>query len=138
VAELKTKQTELSVDTYIDAIADDSRRQDCRALVKLMAKATNAEPKIWGSSIVGFGSYHYKYASGHEGDACLVGFASRKNDLTLYMMSGLERHDSLMATLGKHKTGNSCLYVKRLADIDLKVLAELVKLSVQEVKRRHA
>jgi hypothetical protein len=136
MAELKTKQTELSVDAYVDAIADDVRRQDCRALIDLMRKATGAEPKMWGAGMVGFGSYHYKYATGHEGDAMLTGFASRKSDLTLYIMSGFDRYEELLARVGKHKAGKSCLYVKRLADIDLTVLAELVTLSVQDVKRR--
>ncbi len=137
MAELKTRQTDLSVETYIEAIGDEVRRQDCRRLVQLMGKAVGAEAKMWGTSIVGFGSYHYKYASGHEGDACLTGFASRKQDLTLYIMAGFDQHESLLARLGKHKAGKACLYVKRLADIDLAVLAELVGLSVQEVRRRH-
>ena len=137
MAELKTKQAELSVDAYVNAIADDVRRQDCRALIDLMSKATGAEPKMWGSSMVGFGRYHYKYESGHEGDAMLTGFASRKTDLTLYIMSGFDRHEELLARLGKYKAGKSCLYVKRLADLDLEVLEELVALSVQEVKRRY-
>jgi len=136
MAELKTKQTELSVDAYVDAIADGVRRQDCRTLIDLMRKATGFEPKMWGSSMVGFGSYHYKYESGHEGDAMLTGFASRKSDLTLYIMSGFDRYEELMARVGKHKAGKACLYVKRLADIDLTALAELVTLSVHEVKRR--
>lgn len=138
MAELKTIQTEQSVDAYIASIVDDIRRQDCRTLVELMSKATAAEPKMWGSSIVGFGRYHYKYASGHEGDAMLTGFASRKRDLTLYIMAGFERYDSLVARIGKHKLGKACLYVNRLADIDLTVLAELVTLSVQQVRRNHS
>jgi hypothetical protein len=137
MAELKTKQTEQSVDAHIDAIADEARRQDCRTLAALMSRVTGEEPRMWGSSLVGFGSYHYKYASGHEGDAMLTGFASRKADLTLYIMPGFEGHESLLARLGKHKAGKSCVYVKRLADIDLDVLAELVKRSVEEVRRRH-
>jgi Domain of unknown function (DU1801) len=136
MAELKTKQTELSVDAYVDAIADDVRRQDCRTLIDLMRKATGAEPKMWGAGIVGFGSYHYKYESGHEGDAPLTGFASRKKDLTLYIMPGFDRYEELMARIGKHKAGKGCLYLKRLADADPAVLAELVALSVHDVKRR--
>jgi len=136
MAELKTKQTELSVDAYVDAIADDVRRQDCRTLIDLMRKATGAEPRMWGTGIVGFGSYHYKYESGHEGDAPLTGFASRKKDLTLYIMPGFDRYEELMARIGKHKAGKGCLYLKRLADVDLAVLAEMVALSVHDVKRR--
>ena len=138
MAELKTKQTEQSVDAYIDAIADDVRRQDCRTLVELMSKATSAEPRMWGTSMVGFGSYHYKYDSGHQGDAMLTGFASRKPNLTLYVMPGSEGHESLLAKLGKHKAGKGCLYVKRLADIDLAVLAELVTLSVEKLRQRYS
>ena len=140
MAELKTKQTEQSVDAYIDAIADDVRRQDCRALIELMSKATAAAPRMWGTSMVGFGSYHYKYDSGHEGDAMLTGFASRKPDLTLYVMPGFEghEHEPLLARLGKHKAGKGCLYVKRLADVDLAVLTELVTLSVQKIRRRYS
>lgn len=137
MAELKTKETDLSVDAYLDAIMDETRRQDCRKLIEILSEATNTKPRMWGSSIVGFGSYHYKYASGHEGDACLTGFASRKQDLTLYIMPGFDNYGSLLARLGKHKSGKSCLYVKRLADIDLAILAELVKLSVQETRQRH-
>lgn len=137
VYELKTKQNELSVDAYIDAIADETRREDCRAVIKLMTKATKEKPKMWGPSIVGFGSYHYKYESGHEGDMCMTGFSSRKNDLTLYVMPGFDQRAELMQKLGKHKTGKSCLYIKRLADIDQKVLTELITLSVKEMKQRY-
>jgi hypothetical protein len=137
MAELKTKQTDLSVDVYIDAIADANRRQDCLALVDLMRKATQEEPKMWGTGIVGFGRYHYKYASGHEGDSCLTGFASRKQALTIYLMPGFEGYESLLADLGKYKPAKGCLYLKRLADVNLQVLRELIERSVQELKRRH-
>jgi len=135
--ELKTKQNELSVDAYIDAIADETRREDCRTVIKLMTKATKEKPKMWGPSIVGFGSYHYKYDSGHGGDMCITGFSSRKNDLTLYLIPGFEQRAELMEKLGKHKNGKSCLYIKRLADIDQKVLTELITLSVKEMKARY-
>ncbi len=135
--ELKTKQNELSVDANIDAIADETRREDCRTVIKLMTKATKEKPKMWGPSIVGFGSYHYKYDSGHEGDMCITGFSSRKNDLTLYLIPGFEQRAELMEKLGKHKNGKSCLYIKRLADIDQKVLTELITLSVKEMKARY-
>jgi len=137
MAELKTKQTDLSVDSYIEAIADEGRRSDCRSLIDLMAKATKEPPKMWGPGIVGFGTYHYKYASGHEGDMCLTGFASRKQDLTLYVMSGLADREALLAKLGKHRTGKACLYVKQLSDIDLEVLERVVELSIEDMKRRY-
>lgn len=138
MAELKTKQTELRVDAHINAIVDSVRREDCRKLIALMSKATGMEPRMWGTSLVGFGSYHYKYESGHEGDAMLTGFASRKSDLTMYIMPGFDRYESLMAKLGKHKAGKACVYVKRLEDLDLTVLAELVTLSVREIKQRYS
>ena len=137
MAELKTKSTDLSVDAYLDAIVDETRRQDCRALVKLMSAVTKHAPKMWGTSIVGFGAYHYKYASGHEGDTCSVGFSSRKGDISIYILSGFEEHDALLAKLGKHKVGKACLYVRRLSDIDLPILEQLVSRSVAEVRRRY-
>lgn len=137
MAEAKTRQNDESVEAYLDAIADETRRRGCRELVKLMSAATNCEPKMWGSSIVGFGSYHYKYASGHEGDACITGFASRKGDISIYLMCEFEGHEALLAKLGKHKMGKACLYVRRLSDIDLPVLGRLVASSVAEVKRRY-
>ena len=137
MAEAKTRQNDLSVDAYLDAVADDARRQDCRELIKLMRGVTKCEPKIWGSSIVGFGSYHYKYASGHEGDVALTGFASRKGDISIYLMCGFEGHAALLAQLGKHKMGKACLYVRRLSEIELPILEQLVVFSVAQVKRRH-
>jgi len=134
MAENKTKQTEASVDTFLQGV-DQARRKDCQTLIKLMRRVTGQKPKMWGTSIVGFGSYHYKYASGREGDYPLTGFSPRKNDLTLYLMAGFERHEKLMAKLGKHKTGKSCLYVKNLSDVDLELLEELVKASVSQVRR---
>src|SRR5262249_19109560 len=126
MAENKTKQTEASVDSYLAAIKDEARRTDCKALAKLMAKATKQPPKMWGSSIVGFGSYHYKYESGREGDICLVGFSSRKSEISVYGLNAAPSHAKLMAKLGKHKAGKGCLYIKKLSDIDLKVLEKLV------------
>jgi hypothetical protein len=137
VYEAKTKPTAASVDAYIDAIENEQRRADCRSLITLMKAATGCEPILWGPSIVGFGSYHYKYASGHEGDACLAGFSSRKGDLSIYILAGSEEAERLLAKLGKHKMGKACLYVKRLADIDTEVLGRLVKGSVAEVRRRY-
>jgi hypothetical protein len=134
MAENKTKATEASVAAHLAAIADDSRRQDCELLAQVMARATNEPPKMWGASIVGFGSYHYRYESGHEGDACLVGFAARKGDISLYLMGGFPGRESLLARLGRHKLGKACLYLRRLSDVDLAVLEELVARSAASVK----
>jgi hypothetical protein len=136
MAELKTKQTEASVSAFLDAVENDQRRADCRVVLDLMRAVTGEEPKLWGPSIVGFGSYHYKYASGREGDWFVTGFSPRKQDLTLYIMAGFDRYDELMAKLGKYKTGKSCLYLKRLSDVDLGVLRELVTASVEAMRSR--
>lgn len=137
--EAKTKPTEASVSSYLAAIEDEERRRDCEALVSLMERVTGCAPKMWGTSIVGFDSYHYKYASGHEGDACVVGFSSRKGDISVYLLPGYEDAETkrLLAELGKHKTGKACLYIKRLADVQLIVLEELVKRSGAETRRRY-
>ena len=137
MAQNKTQATEASVGGYLDAIDDPSRRKDCDALVKLMSRVTKQAPKMWGPSIVGFGSYHYQYESGREGDSCLTGFSSRKPDLSVYLVAGFPGQDELLARLGKHKMGKACLYVRKLSDVDVKVLQELVAGSVAEVKRRH-
>lgn len=138
MAEPKTKPTGVSVVAFLKTVPDDERRKDCQALVKLMKQASGAPAKMWGPSIVGFGTYHYVYASGREGDWPLVGFSPRKQDLTLYIMAGVERFPDLMKKLGKHKTGVSCLYLKRLSDVDLKVLEKLVKESVRQTKRAYS
>ena len=130
-AELKTKQTDSSVHDFLAAVPDQKRRKDALAVLELMQEVTGLEPKIWGASIVGFGSYHYKYASGHEGDSPLIGFSPRKGDLTVYINSGFERHAALMERLGKYKTGKVCLYVKKLEDVDLPTLRELVRESFE-------
>ena len=137
MAENKTKQTEASVETYLAAITDETRQADCRTLTKMMSKATKAPAKMWGTGIVGFGSYHYKYESGHEGDSCLVGFASRKGDISLYLVAGFPGSDALFARLGKHKRGKACTYVKRLSDIDLDVLEQLLAGAFAERRRNH-
>ena len=133
MAELKTKPTQESVDDFLNKIADERRRNDCRVVLDLMAEATGAEPQMWGASIVGFGRYRYKYESGREGEWMVTGFSPRKSDLTLYIIPGFERFPDLMKRLGKHKTGKSCLYIKRLDDIDLDVLRELVAKSVEKM-----
>ncbi|MGH9252859.1 MAG: DUF1801 domain-containing protein, partial [Acidimicrobiales bacterium] len=123
------------VTEFVDGIQDEARREDCRALTGLMREITGEEPRLWGSSMVGFGTYHYRYASGREGDWFKVGFASRKSNLTLYLMSGMVGYDDLLAGLGPHKTGKSCIYVKRLEDLDLKVLTALIERSVAHVNQ---
>jgi hypothetical protein len=137
MAELKTKPTDHSVREFIAAIDDQDRRRDCQAVLEIMQVATGDPARIWGSGMVGFGSYHYKYASGREGDWFLTGFAPRKNDLTLYIMPGFDRFEALMKRLGKHKTGKSCLYIKRLSDIDPAVLKELVADSVAHMRQQY-
>ena len=137
MAEVKTKPTGLSVRTYIDAIEDETRRKDCKAISALMKRVTGCAPTMWGPSIVGFGSYHYEYASGHSGDSCLVGFSSRKGDISVYLMPGIEGGDVLFAALGKHKRGKACLYIRRLADVRLPVLEELVARSFAETRRQY-
>lgn len=136
--EAKTKPTGASVASYLSAIEDDERRRDCKSLVALMKRITGCPPKMWGPSIVGFDRYHYRYASGHEGDCCLVGFSSRKSDLSVYLLAGYEDRETkqLLAALGRHKTGKSCLYIRRLADVKLDVLEQLVRRSVDSTRRR--
>ena len=138
MAELKTQPTNESVKDFIDGIADERRRRDCRTVMKIMKRVTKAAPKMWGSSIVGYGSYHYRYASGREGEWFTAGFSPRAQSLTLYIMSGFRQYSSLLKKLGKHTTGRSCLYIKRLDDIDLEVLEELIERSVRHVERSNA
>jgi hypothetical protein len=135
MAELKTKQNEQSVEKFLKSIADKSTRDDCLAILQLMKQATKAEPKMWGTSIIGFGTYHYKYESGREGDWFLTGFSPRKQNITLYIMPGFARYAELMQKLGKYKTGKSCLYIKKLGDIDMAVLKQLVKQSVEHMSK---
>lgn len=138
VAENKTRPTGASVERYLRSIKDEVRLADCRCLVEMMSRVTGEPPRMWGASIVGFGTYHYRYDSGREGDFFLTGFSSRKADLSLYVMAGFASFPALMAKLGRHRTGKSCLYVRRLADVDLEVLEELVRRSVKEMRERHA
>ena len=135
--EPKTKPTPASVDAYIAAIADETRVADCKALVRLMTRLTGKKAVMWGPSIVGFDSYHYRYDSGREGDACLMGFSSRGSDIAIYVVSGFDGTQGILASLGKHKTSKACLYVKRLADIDLKALEALLAHSSAEIRRRY-
>ena len=126
MADNKTRPTEQSVAACIDAVMDEARRADARALVKLMQKATGEKPKMWGPSIIGFGSYHYTYDSGREGDTPLVGFSPRKGATVLYGVTGSSDAETLLAGLGKHTTGKGCLYIKKLSDVDQKVLETIV------------
>ncbi len=130
MAELKTKPTPESVEAFIQAIVDDGRRQDCLTLEAMMARVTEAEPTMWSSGIIGFGSYRYTYATGREGDWFEVGFASRKANIALYVMPGLDRFEEHLSELGAFKMGKGCIYIKHLADIDLGVLEGLLTASV--------
>jgi hypothetical protein len=133
---LKTTETSAPVQKFLDAVAEETKRADSWKLVEMMAKATGAEPKMWGPSIVGFGSCHYRYESGHEGDMCVVGFSPRKAAISLYLSCALDRHARLLAKLGKHTAGKGCLYVKRLADVDLKVLETLLAEAIAEARKQ--
>ena len=134
MAEPKTKPTAESVSAFLDRLSDKSRRDDCLAVIDIMKDLTKEEPRMWGTSIVGFGRYHYKYESGREGESMITGFSPRKGELTLYIMGGFESSPDLMKRLGKHKTGKACLYIKKLADVDRKVLRELIEKSVKKMK----
>lgn len=138
MAENKTQATKASVEDYLVAITDDSRRADCEALTKLMRKVTGKPPVMWGPSIVGFDQYHYIYDSGREGDMCVTGFSSRKDAISIYLTCAMPEQEALLAKLGKHKMAKACLSVKRMSDVDTKVLEQLIKLSVAEVKRRYS
>jgi hypothetical protein len=137
MAESKTMPTGASVERYLDGIEDPRRRADCAAIAALMKRVTKCDPKMWGPSIVGFGSYHYRYASGHEGDAAIAAFSFRKPEIVVYIADEFPSRDELLAQLGKHRTGKVCLYIKRLSDIDLGVLEKLVKESVAEMRRKY-
>ncbi|SRR6266498_3422022 len=133
MAELKTQATRASVIKFLQGIRDERKREDCYQILKIMKKATQAEPKMWGTSIVGFGDYHYKYASGRENDWFITGFSPRAQNLTLYMMGGFDA--DIMKRLGKYKTGKGCLYINKLEDVDTKVLSELITESVKKSRK---
>jgi hypothetical protein len=136
MAENKTKSTQISVPVFIDGLADETKRGDAKALVMLMQNASREKAKMWGPSIVGFGSYHYRYASGREGDAPLIGFSPRKSAIVLYGM-GVSDSEALLAKLGKHTTGKGCLYIKKLADVNQKVLEALIAKALEAARKRH-
>jgi hypothetical protein len=133
MAELKTKITGQSVDVYLNNLQDEKKRQDCFTILEVLRQATGAEPRMWGESIIGLGEYHYKYASGREGDWFLVGLSPRKQNLTLYIVSGFPKFTDLLQKLGKYKTGKGCLYINKVEDIDLSVLKQLVEQALAEV-----
>jgi hypothetical protein len=137
MAELKTRPTKESVAKFLKSIEDENRRKDCQAVSKLMEEVTGCKPVMWGPSIVGFGSYHYKYGSGQEADWPMTGFSPRKQNLTVYIMGGFTKHPELMEKLGKHTKSKGCLYVKRLEDIHLPTLKKLVRESVKYVKKTY-
>jgi hypothetical protein len=134
MAELKTKETKASVEKFINQLPEE-RREDCFQIARMMEEITGDKPKMWGAKIVGFGSYHYKYASGNEGEWPLTAFSPRKQDLTLYIMPGFTEYGDLMKQLGKHSTGKSCLYIKRLSDIHVPTLKKLIRASVKHMKK---
>ena len=133
----KTKPTKASVTTFLNSVEDRQKRADCRKVAAMMRRATGKRAKMWGPSMVGYGTYHYKYASGREGDFMLTGFSPRKQALTVYIMPGFARYDALMKKLGKFKTGKSCLYIKRLADVDEAVLEKLIDASVKHMRKNY-
>lgn len=137
MAENKTKPTKASITAFLNSVEDDQKRADCRKVAAMMRKATGKRAKMWGPGIVGFGTYHYKYASGREGNFMLTGFSPRKQALTVYVMPGFSRYDALMKKLGKFKTGKSCLYIKRLADVDEGVLEKLIDASVTHMRKNY-
>ncbi|HET6974805.1 MAG TPA: DUF1801 domain-containing protein [Pyrinomonadaceae bacterium] len=132
MAEPKTKPTNESVKDFLNRIPEVERREDCFAVAKMMEEITGNKPKMWGPGIVGFGTWHYKYASGHEGDWPIAAFSPRKKDLTVYLMMGFEKHKELMEKLGKHSKGKSCLHIKKLSDIHVPTLKKLIKTSIKD------
>ena len=136
--EAKTKPTSESVEEYIAARASPDQLPDCKALMAMLKQVTKESPRMWGPSIVGYGSYRYKYESGHTGESCLIGFAVRGKELVVYLVAESAEQKERLAQLGKHKMGKACLYFKRLADLDTKVLEAIVSASIAEAKKRHA
>ena len=137
MAENKTKPSTISVATYLEGIEDPQRKADCLTITSLMEELTGEKPKMWGDSIVGFGDYRYKYASGREGDWFLAGFSNRKQSLTLYIMGYLEYYTDILENLGTYKHGKGCLYIKRLSDVDMDVLRTLISTSIERLKNHH-
>ena len=137
MAELKTKLNDGSVVDFLNSINDEKKREDSSKIIALMKKIIKAEPKMWGDSIIGFGTYHYKYESGREGDWFLTGFSPRKQNLTLYILSGFSNYKELLKKLGKYKTSKACLYIKKLEDVDIKVLEKIISESVKVISKKY-
>ena len=137
MAETKTKPTGASVDAYLAARASPEQQADCKAIMAICKRVTKQQPKMWGPSMVGYGSYTYRYESGHSGDAFLTGFAVRGKELVVYLMAESPEQVALLAKLGRHKMGKSCLYFRRLSDLDVEILEELIAGSVADVRRRY-
>lgn len=137
MAEQKTKPTNVSIGDFINTVEDETKRDDSYSLLKIMKEVTGEEAVMWGPSIIGFGNYHYKYPTGTEGDWMLTGFSPRKQALTLYIMAGFTNYDDLLSKLGKYKHGKSCLYVKKLEDVDEKILRKLIASSIEAIKKRY-
>lgn len=133
--DLKTKVNDASVEKFLNAVKDEQTRSDCYEILKMMKQVTKEEPKMWGATMIGFGSYHYKGSGGREGDWMLTGFSPRKQNLTLYLMGGFDAEKDLLKKLGKHKISVGCLYIKKLGDVDKKVLKELVTISFKKMKK---
>ncbi len=132
MADLKTKINDASVEEFLNAVEDEQKRKDCLEIIKIMKRASKQEPKMWGTAIIGFGSYHYKYESGREGDMMQIGFSPRKQNITLYIGLGNDLENPLLKKLGKHTTGKGCLYIKKLTDVDTNVLQELINESFKK------
>jgi hypothetical protein len=137
MAEVKTKLTEQSIGSFLDKLPDEQRRNDCYAIARLMEKVSSQPAKMWGTAIVGFGKYHYKYDSGREGEICLTGFSPRKANLTLYVLPDFKGKDELLAKLGKHKAKGNCLHINTLADVDTAVLEKIIAGSIDYLKRKY-
>ncbi len=137
MSELKTKQNDASVETFLGSVQNDRRREDSFTVLELMRRITGDEPRMWGASIVGFGSYRYRYASGRTGEWPRIGFSPRKQSLTVYVMPGFSSHEELLSRLGKHRTGKSCLYINKLADVDMGVLEDLIRSSLETMRKKY-
>jgi hypothetical protein len=137
MAELKTKQTDENVAKFLNTVADEMKRKDSVEIIKMMQQVTGMPPKMWGTSIIGFGSYHYKYESGHEGDMCIIGFSPRKQNIAIYGMGGEERNKDLLQALGKHKTSKGCLYINKLSDVNTDILKNIFKASFEYLKMKY-
>ncbi|UCE14974.1 MAG: DUF1801 domain-containing protein [Candidatus Heimdallarchaeota archaeon] len=136
MSNLKTQKTQTNVEEFLNSVPNETKREDSLCILELMQEVTGEEPVMWGTSIIGFGSFHYKYASGREGNWFLTGFSPRKQSLSLYVMPGFKKYESLLANLGKYETGKSCIYINKLADIDKDILRELIRESTIHMKEQ--